>query len=78
MLSSILSLGALLTPVLAAAEPVNTAILGPYGNVPPVYPSREPEFTLIPCLILTLTKQISLALVAGLTLLSRPKHSLLN
>ena len=42
MLSSLLLLAALLTPpALAIVEPLNTTILGPYGFVPPVYPSRK-------------------------------------
>jgi beta-glucosidase len=41
MLSSLLPIAALLAPVLAITEPLNTTILGPYGNVPPVYPSRK-------------------------------------
>ena len=41
MLSSLLSLAALLTPAIAIVEPLNTTILGPYGFVPPVYPSRK-------------------------------------
>lgn len=40
MISSLLSVAALLSPALAILEPLNTTILGPYGNVPPVYPSR--------------------------------------
>ncbi|KAN0093506.1 glycoside hydrolase family 3 protein [Hyaloscypha variabilis] len=39
MLSSLLAAAALLSPALAIVEPLNTTILGPYGNVPPVYPS---------------------------------------
>ena len=41
MLSSLLAAAALLSPALAIVEPLNTTILGPYGFVPPVYPSRE-------------------------------------
>jgi hypothetical protein len=40
MLSSLLSVAALLSPALAIVLPLNTTILGPYGFVPPVYPSR--------------------------------------
>lgn len=40
MLSSLLSVAALLGPALAVVQPLNTTILGPYGHVPPVYPSR--------------------------------------
>lgn len=40
MLSSFLPIAALLAPALAIVEPLNTTILGPYGHVPPVYPSR--------------------------------------
>ncbi|KAE9369026.1 glycoside hydrolase family 3 protein [Stipitochalara longipes BDJ] len=39
MLSSLLAAAALLSPALAIVEPLNTTILGPYGFVPPVYPS---------------------------------------
>jgi beta-glucosidase len=40
MLSALLAGAALLSLVLAIVQPLNTTILGPYGNVPPVYPSR--------------------------------------
>jgi hypothetical protein len=40
MLSSILPLAALVASASAIVEPLNTTILGPYGFVPPVYPSR--------------------------------------
>ncbi|KAL3419630.1 beta-glucosidase G 1 [Phlyctema vagabunda] len=39
MLSALLPLAALLSPALAIVQPANTTILGPYGHVPPVYPS---------------------------------------
>lgn len=46
MLSSFLSVAALLTPALAVTQAANTTVLGPYGNVPPVYPSRlSPNLT---------------------------------
>ena len=41
MISSFLSLAVLLAPAAAIVQPLNTTILGPYGSVPPVYPSRE-------------------------------------
>jgi beta-glucosidase len=40
MLSTLLAGAALLSPALGIVQPLNTTILGPYGNVPPVYPSR--------------------------------------
>ncbi|RDW83373.1 putative beta-glucosidase G [Coleophoma crateriformis] len=39
MLSALLPLAALLSPALGVIQPLNTTILGPYGNVPAVYPS---------------------------------------
>ncbi|CZR54957.1 probable beta-glucosidase G [Phialocephala subalpina] len=39
MLSSLLSVAALLSPAFAVTQAANTTILGPYGYVPPVYPS---------------------------------------
>ena len=38
---SLLYVAALLSPALAIVQPSNTPILGPYGSVPPVYPSRR-------------------------------------
>ncbi|KAH8594426.1 beta-glucosidase-related glycosidase [Bisporella sp. PMI_857] len=39
MLSSLLPLAALLSPALAILQPANATVYGPYGFVPPVYPS---------------------------------------
>ncbi|TVY32112.1 putative beta-glucosidase G [Lachnellula subtilissima] len=39
MFSSLLPLAALVAPAFAVVQPLNTTILGQYGNVPPVYPS---------------------------------------
>lgn len=63
MLSSLLPLTALLAPALAIVEPLNTTILGPYGFVPPVYPSRKFYDEEVPRTLLTVLQQILLALV---------------
>jgi hypothetical protein len=78
MLSSLLAAAALLSPALAIVEPLNTTILGPYGNVPPVYPSREflhPRFVYPTD---SCFQQTSQAPVAGKMLWLKLKHSCLN
>ena len=41
MYSALLPLATLLSSALAVLQPADTVILGPYGNSPPVYPSRK-------------------------------------
>lgn len=45
MVNSFWPLAALIGPALAVVQPADTVILGPYGNVPPVYPSRTFSWT---------------------------------
>jgi beta-glucosidase len=41
MFLSLVPVAVLLVPALAVVQPLNATVFGPYGNSPPVYPSRK-------------------------------------